>query len=161
MTVHDPLAHLSQELSGNYLIKTIYLRSDIVLFPIPRQQGTGSFVPAISAARAMAGYRAQQGVVPGVLNDTPVVFLALLTDKTMRRAGSSSPMYVRVPVWVIAYHDVKDGIGASAGGIRRPGSLVTPQPRSSALPSVNVVGFVEVASGKWLFDVDDTLSQPA
>lgn len=149
----DPYANLAAHVQGDRLVNPLAVRPGVLL-----SSPAARFAPGISRQQAFANYVAQEGQLPDTLSVRPRIFLARLTDSDMAAAGPAGqliPRYKGTPVWVITYHRVH-GNGASESGAGDPSAEQT----SDAVPDVNVTGFVDAASGDFLFDLEDTVSQP-
>jgi hypothetical protein len=158
MTVQDPFAGIGNAIGGERLTRTIQLRTNVFVSPPP-----ATLSPSITSDQALTDYVQQDGQLPSTEGSTPIIFLALLTNNEMGQLSSDgssvSPFYQRTPVWVIVYHDIQEASGGGSGG-GPPPSGETSAPETGSVSPVNVIAFVDATSGKWLYDIEDTLLQP-
>jgi hypothetical protein len=149
----DALESLDSHVQGDRLAHALAIRQSVLL-----TTPASGFAPAVTRQQAYANYVKEEGQLPDTIGVRPRIFLARLTDSDMATAGASErliPKYHGTPVWVIAYHGVRgNGSGESGGG--DPTGAETPD----ATPDVNVTGFVDASTGTFLFDVEDTITQP-
>lgn len=137
--------------SNERVSTTIVLRQgQLTISPAPEAES-----PAVSQQSALASWLSHgPAPVSGGAAPTSVLF-GLLTDKeyaTIQPNGSSSPIYVQHPTWIIEYLNAEVPI---SGGYVPGGSQGRP-----TLSVGPLYGFIDAASGSYLYAVSQTVPVP-
>lgn len=112
--------------------------------------------PGVTSAAAMSAAK-KTAAYPRSSTASPAVKLGVLFDNDTRGATAQGfvPVFYDRLVWVVSFSNVPDEY-PSGGGVGPSGTTAS----GTAAGRVNLVIFIDAATGKYLKAIDDTVDQP-